>query len=364
MKRRQFLTGAGVAAGAFVASSAAPAIVKADEQIHWRMVMPWPKGSPGLGANGEKFAERVTKMSGGRLKITVYGPGELVPAFECLDAVEQGVAELAHGTPYYWAGKDAAVNFFSTIPFGLMGWELSGWLRFGGGQELWDELYAQFNVKPFPAGNTGLQAGGWFNKEINTVDDIKGIKMRYAGIGGEAMRRLGANVTVLPAAEILPAMQSGAIDAAEWVGPWNDYAFGLTQVGKYYYTPAFAEPGTGIEVFVNKDKFAELPEDLQEIFAIAAQANVEQTLADFTFNNIQSYQAVLAKGAEIRHFSDDVIAALATEAMAAVKEIADQNELNGRIYASYMDFVKKAAPYGKEFEATGLLQRANVWADA
>ena len=219
-------------------------------------------------------------------------------------------------------------------------------------------------MKPFYAGNTGLQAGGWFNKEINTVEDIKGIKMRYAGIGGEAMRRLGANVSMLPAAEILPAMQSGAIDAAEWVGPWNDYAFGLTQVAKYYYTPAFAEPGSGIEVFINKDKFAELPEDLQEIVAVAAQANAEQTLADFTFHNIQSYQAVLAKGAEIRHFSDDVIAALAVEAKAAVKEIADKNELNGRIYASFIDFVKKAAPYGKEFEATGLMQRANVWNNA
>ncbi len=229
------------------------------------------------------------------------------------DAGRTGCAELAHGTPYYCRGKDAGVNFFTTIPFGLMGWELSGWLRFGGGQELWDELYSQFNVKPFYAGNTGLQAGGWFNKEINTVEDIKGIKMRYAGIGGEAMRRLGANVSMLPAAEILPAMQSGAIDAAEWVGPWNDYAFGLTQVAKYYYTPAFAEPGSGIEVFINKDKFAELPEDLQEIVAVAAQANAEQTLADFTFHNIQSYQAVLAKGAEIRHFSDDVMRPCGTQ---------------------------------------------------
>jgi TRAP-type mannitol/chloroaromatic compound transport system substrate-binding protein len=361
MKRRNFLKGAGLAATAVAGGMAAPAIAKADETFSWRMVMPWPKGSPGLGAEGEKFAKRVTQMSNGRLKITVYGPNELVPAFECMDAVEQGVAEMAHGTPYYWAGKDEAVNFFSTIPFGLMGWELSGWLRFGGGQKLWEELYAQFNVVPFSAGNTGMQAGGWFNKEIKSVDDIKGIKMRYAGIGGEAMRRLGANVTMLPAAEILPAMQSGAIDACEWVGPWNDYAFGLTQVAKYYYVPAFHEPGTGIEVFINKDKFASLPEDLQEIIRVAAQASYNETLSDFTFNNIESYQAILKKGIEIRHFPDEVITALAKQAGDAVKEIAAKNDLNKRIYDSYMDFVKKAAPYGKQFEATGLMQRAKVW---
>jgi TRAP-type mannitol/chloroaromatic compound transport system substrate-binding protein len=364
MKRRQFLSGAGVAAGAFAATAAAPAIVKADETINWRMVMPWPKGTPGLGANGELFAERVNKMSGGRLNITVYGAGELVPALECMDAVEQGVADLAHATPYYWFGKDPAVSFFTTIPFGLMAWELSGWLRFGGGQALWDELYAQFNVKPFLAGNTGLQAGGWFNKEINSVEDLKGLKVRYAGIGGEAMRHLGATPSLLPAAEILPSLQSGAIDAAEWVGPWNDYAFGLASVAKYYYTPAFAEPGSGIEVFINKDKFAELPEDLQEIVAVAAQANVEQTLSDFTFNNVQSYQAILEKGTEIRHFNDDLINAFAGAARESVEEIAGQNELNGRIYASLTDFAKKAAPYGKEFEATALNQRANVFANA
>lgn len=176
------------------------------------------------------------------------------------------------------------------------------------------------------------------------------------------MRRLGANPTLLPASDILPSLQSGAIDAAEWVGPWNDYAFGLASVAKYYYTPAFAEPGSGIEVFINKDKLAELPEDLREIVAVAAQANTDQTLADFAFNNVQSYQAILDKGTEIRHFNDDLILAFADASKAAVEEIANKNDLNGRIYASMMDFAKKAAPYGKEFEATALLQRAKVFA--
>ena len=241
--------------------------------------------------------------------------------------------------------------------------EINAWVRYGGGQELWDELAGGFGLKSVMCGNTGTQAGGWFNKEINSVEDLKGLKVRYAGIGGEAMRRLGATPSLLPAADILPSLQSGAIDAAEWVGPWNDYAFGLASVAKYYYTPAFAEPGSGIEVFINKDKFAELPEDLQEIVAVAAQANVEQTLSDFTFNNVQSYQAILDKGTEIRHFNDDLINAFAGAAKEALEEIAGKSDLNGRIYASLMDFAKKAAPYGKEFEATALNQRANVFAN-
>ncbi|OKH86914.1 TRAP transporter substrate-binding protein [Thalassospira sp. TSL5-1] len=361
MKRRQFLKGASLGAGALAATAAAPSIASAQENLKWRMVMPWPKGTPGLGTNAEKFAAIVKEMSNNRLSITVYGAGELVPPFECMDAVEQGVVEMAHGTPYYWQGKNPALNFFTTIPFGLTAWELTAWLRFGGGQQLWEQVYADFGVVPFYAGNSGMQAGGWFNKEINSVDDIKGVKMRYAGLGGEAMRRIGANITMLPPGEILPAMQSGAIDAAEWVGPWNDLAFGLYQVAKYYYVPAFHEPGPGLEIFVSKEKFDSLSPDLQAIIRYAAQAIAENTWADFTFNNIESYQPLIDKGVEVRQFPDDVIMALADASKAAVEEIANKSDLNRKINDSYMDFVKKAARYGKEFEATGLLQRAKVW---
>jgi TRAP-type mannitol/chloroaromatic compound transport system substrate-binding protein len=206
-----------------------------------------------------------------------------------------------------------------------------------------------------------MQAGGWFNKEINSVEDLKGLKARYAGLGGEAMRRLGANITMLPPGEILPAMQSGAIDAAEWVGPWNDLAFGLYQVAKFYYTPAFHEPGPGLEIFISKEKFDALGKDMQAIIRYAAQAIAENTLADFTFNNLQSYQPLIDKGVEVRQFSDDVILALAEQSNAAVQEIAAKNDLSGRIADSYLALVKKAARYGKEFEATGLLHRAKVW---
>ncbi|MCC9625433.1 TRAP transporter substrate-binding protein [Thalassospira sp. MA62] len=361
MKRRQFLKGAGLGAGAVAASVAAPAIVSAQETINWRMVMPWPKGTPGLGTNAEKFASYVNEMSNGRLNITVYGAGEIVPPFECMDAVEQGVVEMAHGTPYYWQGKNSALNFFSTIPFGLTAWELSSWIRFGDGQKLWEEAYSEFGVQPFYAGNSGMQAGGWFNKEINSLDDLKGLKMRYAGLGGEAMRRAGANVSMIPPGDIMPSMQSGAIDAAEWVGPWNDLAFGLYQVAKYYYTPAFHEPGPGLEIFVSKEKYESLAPDLKAIIRIGAQAISEETWADFTFNNLQSYRPLIDKGVEVRQFPDEVIMELAKHSKDAVDEIAQKDELSGRIAASYLDLVKKAAPYGKEFEATGLLNRAKAW---
>jgi TRAP-type mannitol/chloroaromatic compound transport system substrate-binding protein len=364
MERRKFLKGAGLGAGALAATAAtvgAPAIAKADENLHWRMVMPWPKGTPGLGTNAEKFAEIVKEMSNGRLSISVYGAGEIVPPFECMDAVEQGVVEMAHGTPYYWQGKNRVLNFFATIPFGLTAWELSSWLRFGGGQEMWDKVYADFGVVPFYAGNSGMQAGGWFNKEINSVDDIKGIKMRYAGLGGEAMRRLGANITMLPPGEILPSMQSGAIDAAEWVGPWNDMAFGLYQVAKYYYVPAFHEPGPGLEIFVSKKKFDSLPKDLQSIIRYAAMAISERTWAEFTYNNIETYQPLIDKGVEIRHFPEDVILALAKASMAAVDEIGNENKQNREIADAYLTLVKKASRYSMDFEATGLAQRAKVW---
>ena len=175
------------------------------------------------------------------------------------------------------------------------------------------------------------------------------------------MRRVGANVTMIPPGEIMPAMQSGAIDAAEWVGPWNDLAFGLYQVAKYYYTPAFHEPGPGLEIFISKDKFNSLTPDMQAIIRYAAQAISENTLADFTFNNLQSYQPLIDKGVEVRQFPDEVIMALAEQSKAAVDEIAAKDELSGRIAASYLDLVKKGARYGKEFEATGLLHRAKVW---
>ncbi|MGH6915589.1 MAG: TRAP transporter substrate-binding protein, partial [Geminicoccales bacterium] len=297
MQRRHFVAGtvAGVAGGAL----AAPAIAQGRHQ--WNMVMPWPRNTPGVGTGAQRFVDDVNIMSEGRLDITLFAAGELVPPFESLDAVQQGAADMAHGTPYYWVGKSKALNYFTTIPFGLSATELAAWLEFGDGKKLWEEVYAPFGVKPFYAGSSGVQAGGWFRDPIETVEDLSGLKFRIAGLGGEVMRRLGVNVVLLPPGEIMPALTSGAIDAAEWIGPWNDRAFGLYRVAKYYYVPAFHEPGPGLEIIVNRAKYEALPKDLQKIIEVAAAATAHRTLADFTFHNIVTLDPLLAEqGVEIR----------------------------------------------------------------
>jgi len=362
MKRRDFVKGAGLATATAAASTtlAAPAI--AQERIEWAMVMPWPKGAPGVGVNAERFVERVRVMSGGRLMIKLYAAGELVPPFESFDAVQSGTADLLHGTPYYWVGKSKAFNYFTTIPFGLSAVELPAWLTYGGGQALWEEAYDDFGLQPFYAGSSCTQAGGWFSREINTWEDLQGLKIRMAGLGGEVMRRAGSTVLLLPPGEILPAMQSGAIDAAEWIGPWNDIAFGLQKVAKYYYVPAFHEPGPALEVSVNKAKFQALPEDLQAIVRYAAAATAQDTTTDFTFHNIQAFRPLIDDyGVELRSFSDDIVKRLGGITMEVIGEIGETDALTQKIHASFTDFAKKAADYQGAFEETMLRQRRLVW---
>jgi TRAP-type mannitol/chloroaromatic compound transport system substrate-binding protein len=361
MKRRAFVQGAGIAAAAAGAAPlAAPAV--AQERHEWTMVMPWPKGAPGVGVNAERFVERVQAMSGGRLVIRLFAGGELVPPFESFEAVQSGTADLLHGSPYYWVGKSRAFNYFTTLPFGFNAVELPAWLTYGGGQALWEEAYADFGLQPFFAGSSCVQAGGWFKSEINGWEDLQGLKIRMAGLGGEVMRRAGAVVVLLPPGEILPAMQSGAIDAAEWIGPWNDIAFGLQKVARYYYVPAFHEPGPGLEISVSKARFEALPADLQAIVRSAAAATAQDTTTDFTYHNIQAFGPLLADyDVELRQFSDEIIARLGRITREVVAEIGETDDLTRRIHASYMDFVKKAADDQSAFEEIMLRQRRRVW---
>ncbi len=363
MKRRNFVQGAGLAAAAGAATGGLAAPAVAQQRFEWSMVMPWPKGTPGVGVNAERFAQRVQAMSGGRIVIEAFGAGELVPPFESFDAVQAGTADVLHGTPYFWVGKSKAFNYFTNIPFGLNAVEMPGWLTYGGGQELWDEVYSFFGLKPFYAGSSGVQAGGWFKSEITSIQDLQGLKIRIAGLGGEVMRRIGAVVVLLPPGEILPSMQSGAIDAAEWVGPWNDVAFGLQKVAKFYYVPAFHEPGPALEIAVNKAKYDALPEDLKAIVQAAAAATAQDTTTDFAYHNIQAFGPLVADyGVELRAFSDDIVARLGAVTREVVEEIATTDTLTGKVHASYMDFVKKAADYQGRFEETMLRQRRQVWA--
>lgn len=267
MKRRSFIQTSAIAA-AGTAALATPHIAKAARNL--TMVTTWPKNLPGTDVAAREFANNVGAMSNGELNITVYSSGELVPPFESFDAVSSGTADIYHVAEYYWQGKHKAFNFFTTVPFGMTATEMDAWLMHGGGQALWDELSAQFNIKALAAGNTGVQMGGWYNIEINAADDLKGLKIRMPGLGGEVLRRIGAAVVTLPASEIFAAFESGTIDATEWIGPWNDLAFGLHKVAKYYYYPGFHEPGPTLSMGFNKGFWDSLSDGERAIMRAAA----------------------------------------------------------------------------------------------
>ena len=306
----------------------------------------WPKNFPGLGTAPERFAEQVEQLSGGRLTIKVYGAGELVPALQVFDAVSQGTAEMGHSGAYYWKGKASAAQFFTSVPFGLTAQEMNGWIQYGGGQALWEEVYAPFNLLPLPGGNTGVQMGGWFNKEINSVDDLKGLKMRIPGLGGEVLARAGGTPVTLPGGEIFTSLQTGTIDATEWVGPYNDLAFGLYKVAEHYYYPGWHEPGSMMEFTINKDAFAELPADLQAIVRITAKAINEDMLAEYTTRNQAALIELKEKhGVDVREFPADVLDKLQTLSDEVVAEVAGADPLSQKVYDSYKAYRDQVKAY-------------------
>ena len=337
----------GLSACAPVEESAVTNASGANAKVYqWKMITTWPKNLPGLGAAPERLAERLRIMSNGRLDIKVYGAGELVGALEVFDAVSQGTAQMGHGAAYYWRGKNPAAAMFATVPFGMNAQEMNGWLRYGGGLELWQELYGKFNLVPFAAGNSGVQMAGWFNKEINSIDDLQGLKMRIPGIGGEVLSRAGGVPVILPGGEIFTALQTGVIDATEWVGPYNDLAFSLHTAAKYYYYPGWHEPGPTLEAFVNKDAWEALPPDLRAMIEVATQAINEDMLSEFTARNNAALDTLIDEhGVQLRRLPDDVIAALRASSAEVVAEIADADPLARRIYDSYMAYLEDVRRY-------------------
>jgi len=320
------------------ASTEQAAATPAAESFQWKMVTAWPKNYPGLGTAAERLAERVKSMSNGRLSIKVYAAGELVPALEVFDAVSRGTAELGHGAAYYWKGKVPAAQFFTAVPFGLSSSEMNAWLSKGGGQALWDEAYAPYGVKPLAVGNTGMQMGGWYNKEIDSLDDLKGLKIRMPGLGGEVLNRLGATTVNLPGGEVFTALQSNAIDATDWVSPYNDLAFGLHKAAKFYYYPGWQEPQAVLELLVNQKALASLPADLQAILTEAARAASQDMLDDYVYHNALALDELKQQGTQLKRFPDEVLTALQRESAVVLGELAAQSELNGRIWASMQAF--------------------------
>lgn len=333
---------------------AVSSVESGSQQVYrWRMVTTWPKNFPGLGTTAETFARYVDEMSAGRLQVHVYGANEIVPAMGVFDAVSSGSVEMGHGGAYYWRGKVPAAQFFTTIPFGMNAQEMNGWLHHGGGMELWRELYAPFDLVPFAGGNTGIQMAGWFNREINTIDDLHGLKMRIPGMAGDVFNRAGGTAVNIPGGELYTALQTGVIDASEWVGPENDLAFGFHQVAKYYYYPGWQEPGSTLELIVNKTALESLPADLQAIITVAARAANQDMLDHYTARNNAALQELVEQhGVQLRRLPDEVLQHLHDIAMDIFAEQAISDPSVKKVYDSYKAFLDDASEYHKISEQT------------
>ena len=319
-----------------------------EETFNWRLVTSWPKNYPGLGMAPERIADLVEEMSDGQMKITVYGAEEQVPAFGVFDAVSSGSHQMGHSGGYFWKGKVPAAQFFTSVPFGLTADEINAWVNRGGGLELWREIYAPFNIYPIPAGNTGTQMFGWFNKEINSLEDIKGLKMRIPGIGGEVLKEAGGIPVTLPGGELFTALQTGVIDATEWVGPYNDLTFGFHQAAKYYYYPGWHEPGPMLELLINMDAWNSLPKHLQVIIETASKAVNQDMLDEYLAKNNQALtELVEVHGVELRRLPDDVIEEFREISNSILDDLAKEDETISKVYRSYLDFKNNVSAYHK-----------------
>lgn len=308
--RRNFGAGllAGLGAVSMVAPSTVEAAFKKDGVTHLRMLMGWPKNFPGMGTSANRFAERVADLSDGELVINIFGAGEIVATFEVLDAVALGAADMTHDSPYYWYGKDPAFAYFAVVPFGMTADEHFTWLKQHGGQELWDELGAQHGVKPLACLNTGAQMGGWFKEEIRSAEDLEGKKIRFPGLGGQLLAKLGAVTTNIPGGELFTSLQSGAIDGLEWVAPWNDMAFGFHRVAKHYYYPGFNEMGHCMSTHINLNVWNKLSKRHKAILETAADAEYITGLAEYNARNLNALDVLTTEhDVQLHRWPDDIM---------------------------------------------------------
>ena len=354
MKRRDFLTKAGVGAAAATAAAiglagckqekkeekkaAAPAVSKG-KKVEWKMVTTWPPKLPLLQTGAVRFAKRVEELTGGNFKIKVYAAGELVPAFGSFDAVSKGTAEAGSGAGYYWAGKEPAFQWFAAVPFGLNAQGMAAWFWGGNGQKLWDEVGANFNLVCRPTGSTGVQMGGWFNKKIESINDFKGLKMRIPGLGGKVVAKAGGTVVLTPGGEIFTNLERGVIDATEWVGPYHDEIMGFYKVAKYYYYPGWHEPGTVLDNFFNRQAYEKLPKEYQRILDAASYENYSWVLAGFDANNGAALQSLITKhNVNLVRFPDAVMKDLRKMADEVVAEQAAKTPMATKVNNDFQKF--------------------------
>ncbi|KAA3629217.1 MAG: ABC transporter substrate-binding protein [Proteobacteria bacterium] len=361
MKRREFITKSAVGLGAVAgaATIAAPAIAK--ERIEITMVTTWPRDFPGLGTGAQRFAARLAEMSGGRMQVNYFAGGERVKPFDSFDEVASGNAQMYHGADYYWKGKHPSWAYFTAVPFGLTYTEMNAWIRFGGGQELWDELGAEFGIKGVMCGNTGVQMGGWFRKEINTAADLKGLKMRIPGLGGDVMAKLGASPVSLPGGQIYENLVSGSIDATEWVGPWNDAFMKFYEAAKYYYYPGMHEPGAMLAVGINKKFWEGLSKSDKLMVEAAASMENDVMMAEYNAKNGE-YLAKLIKeqGVKLREFSDEIYDSFGEAAESVFQTVREHSPLAKRIHESFVRARADVGAWAKISDQAYVAQRNRV----
>ncbi len=310
-----------------------------NKKYNWKMVTTWSPNMPVLGEGCNLFSDWVNKMSGGRLKINVYGGGELIPSLESFDAVSNGAVEMGSGASYYWAGKIPSGQFFSSVPFGMNSKQMNSWIISGGGYELYREIYEPFNLIPFVGGNTSMQMGGWFNKEINSFDDLKGLKMRIPGFGGKVLSKAGGTAVTVAGGEIYTNLERGVIDATEWIGPYHDYLMGFYQVAKYYYYPGWQEPGGVLEMIVNRDKFFQLPTDLQEIIKKGIEAlNIWMQCEFDAKNSIYLNKLIDEEKVQLRKFPKDVLDTFKLKTREVIDEMIGKDLKSKKIFEAYNKF--------------------------
>jgi TRAP-type mannitol/chloroaromatic compound transport system substrate-binding protein len=339
MDRRKFLKAAGATA---VASAAFTTNLYAKKITRLKVCLSWPKTLPIMGEGALWFANRVKELSGGSLQIKIFGANELVPALGVFDACSKGLIDGFHSGPYYWKGKNIAFALFSSVPFGMNADEIEAWFDFAGGMDLWKELYARYNLIPFKGGNTGNQMGGWFRKPIKSLADMKGLKMRIPGLGGEVMARLGVKPVNIPGGEIYTALERGVIDATEWVGPSLDIIMGFYKVAKYYYT-GWHEPGTYLEMTFNKKKFERLPREHQAIIEAATKELHSKIFSQFQYENAIKLQEILNDkyGVKLGNFPDEVNEAAKKAAIKLYDEYANKSKDFARVYENIKSFMPK-----------------------
>src|SRR5210317_1714210 len=371
MNRRDLIIGGAVGVAAGVAGTtllnqsnkkselAAPSVNK--ERIEVAMVSTWPKDFPGLGTGAQRFAQSVTDTTDGRIQVTYYAAGERVGAFDSFDEVASGNAQMYHGADYYWKGKHPGWAYFTAVPFGMTYTEINSWMRFGGGQQLWDELAAGYGLKCLPCGNTGVQMGGWFRKEMRSASDFKGLKMRMPGLGGDVIAKLGASPVSLPGGQIYENLVSGAIDATEWVGPWNDEAMKFYEAAKYYYFPGMHEPASQLAMGFNASFWGSLSKSDQALITSVTQAENNNIMGEYNAKNGPALERLVRdQGVQVREFNDDVYDAFGEAAAEVFEETRKHSDLAARVHDSFAKARKELGSWMKISDQAYLNKRNQV----